>query len=211
MSNKAPGSTVLRMVENAMNVLNIEVETGWAVEDIKALAKEEGYYLNPSTSRFLRSSAPAPVYVPIPEPEPVVADESPAAPELTVVDDTSNDEDARPVTHSDIAALIAIGLAHSDETVQEAAAEAQAWLDLLAQRLVDAEHRSAAMAKVEHYRQLLYDAELEAGLITEPEDPAPPAKVVRAWAATAGIDCPTRGAVPRRVIDAYLAAQAGAA
>lgn len=227
MTTKAPGSTVLRMVQNAMNILNIEVETGWDVEDIKALAKDEGFYLNPSTSRFLRSTAP--VQTPRPEPQtddgaevresasqPLVvpAPSSPATPELTVVEDIP-DEPIERVTVLDPAGLIAAGTDHWDESVAEAAREAKAWLDILAEGLVQAEHRAVALAEVEHLEQLLHAARLKAGLVeieAPAETPSYDAKTVRAWAAANGVDCPRTGRVPRHVVDAYLDAhEAGAA
>lgn len=39
------------------------------------------------------------------------------------------------------------------------------------------------------------------------EVPADP-KVIRAWAASAGVDCPARGRLPRRVVEAFERAQA---
>lgn len=56
----APGSTVLRMVQNAMNIMNIEVETGWTKDAIKALALEEGYAPNASNGRFQKIARPKP-------------------------------------------------------------------------------------------------------------------------------------------------------
>lgn len=60
---KAPETTVQRMVTNAMHVQNIEVETGWSRDDIKACAMRMGYALDAASQRFRRAPQrkPAPV------------------------------------------------------------------------------------------------------------------------------------------------------
>ncbi len=60
MPDRAPGSTVRRMVENAMNIMNIEVETGWSRAEIIDLAKEAGFGLNAANQRFQRVAKPKP-------------------------------------------------------------------------------------------------------------------------------------------------------
>lgn len=62
MADRASGSAVLRMVSNAMGLLNIEVETGWTPDEIKDLAREEGYALNDASGRFQK----APTHKPVP-------------------------------------------------------------------------------------------------------------------------------------------------
>ena len=52
---KAPETTVQRMVTNAMHVQNIEVETGWTRDDIKACAMRMGYALDAASQRFRRA------------------------------------------------------------------------------------------------------------------------------------------------------------
>jgi hypothetical protein len=206
---KAPGSTVLRQIENGLTIQVIEVETDWTPEEIDALATEEGYArTDDGTYRYLTEGAHLAIVTPE---DSDTLDTDPDGPEPD--DDTPIDGDAAPLT--DPAALIAAGTAHDYEDVQEAAREAAAWLDILAERIIQAEHHRAAVAEVEHYEQLLHAARIKAGLI-EPEEavaepPAYDAKTVRAWAAANGVDCPTRGTLPRRVLDAYLDAhEAGA-
>lgn len=52
---RAPGSTVLRQIENRMGIMNIEVETGWEPDAIRALAAEEGFAYDSGTTRFYRA------------------------------------------------------------------------------------------------------------------------------------------------------------
>ncbi len=44
---------------------------------------------------------------------------------------------------------------------------------------------------------------------TKPVGEVPSAPQLRAWAASAGVDCPDKGRVPRRVVDAWTAAHPG--
>lgn len=57
---RGPESTVVRMVANAMHVANIEVETGWTRDEIKAVAIRDGYALDAATQRFRRAPRPKP-------------------------------------------------------------------------------------------------------------------------------------------------------
>lgn len=50
--NRAPGSTVLGLVEAGETLIEIEVQTNWAPEEIKELALEEGYEPAGAGSRF---------------------------------------------------------------------------------------------------------------------------------------------------------------
>lgn len=199
--SKAPGSTVLRQIENGLTIAVIEVETDWTPEQIDALATEEGYArTDDGTYRYLTEGSHLAIVQPDDDAD------GPAPDDDTPIENTLTDP----------AALIAAGTAHDYEDVQEAAREAAAWLDILAERIIQAEHHRAAIAEVEHYEQLLHAARIKAGLIeaeeTAAEPPSYDAKTVRAWAAANGVDCPTRGKVPRAVVDAYLDAhEAGAA
>lgn len=210
---RAPGSTVLRQIENGLTVQVIEVETDWTPEDIDALATEEGYArTDDGTYRYLTEGAHLAIVTPE---DSDTLDDDPDGPEPD--DDTPIDGDPSPLT--DPAALIAAGTAHDYEDVQEAAREAAAWLDILAERIIQAEHNRAALAEVAEAEaafaiaeQLLHAARVKAGLdeadaepdLTTAEPVAYDAKTVRAWAAANGVDCPTRGKVPRHVVDAYL-------
>jgi len=49
---RAPGSTVLGLVEEGQTLIEVEVETNWSPEEIKALALEEGYGVNAVNGRF---------------------------------------------------------------------------------------------------------------------------------------------------------------
>lgn len=60
---RGPESTVLRMVANAMHIQNIEVETGWTPDEIKAVAMRNGYALDAASRRFRRAPQPKPAPV----------------------------------------------------------------------------------------------------------------------------------------------------
>ncbi len=60
---RGPESTVVRMVANAMHIQNIEVETGWTPDEIKAVALRNGYALDAASKRFRRAPQPKPVPV----------------------------------------------------------------------------------------------------------------------------------------------------
>ena len=60
---RGPESTVARMVANAMHIQNIEVETGWTPDEIKALAMRDGYALDAASKRFRRAPRPKPAPV----------------------------------------------------------------------------------------------------------------------------------------------------
>lgn len=60
---RGPESTVLRMVGNAMHIQNIEVETGWTPDEIKAVAVRNGYALDAASKRFRRAPQPKPAPV----------------------------------------------------------------------------------------------------------------------------------------------------
>lgn len=60
---RGPESTVLRMVGNAMHIQNIEVETGWTPDEIKAVAMRNGYALDAASKRFRRAPQPKPAPV----------------------------------------------------------------------------------------------------------------------------------------------------
>jgi hypothetical protein len=245
--SKAPGSTVLRQIENGLTLQVIEVETDWARDDIVALAAEEGYHPTADGTFAYATTGPHLAIAPAATETddgagqaPVSADggddstsvpASPTTVELAAAAaPSSTDPNPAPVqptvAHGDPRTLITVGLHHDDEAAQEAAREAQAWLDILAGAIVAAEDRAAAAAEipeierilanarslVDEYEQQLHSAQVRAGLIDadpEPDDDVVvewDARTVRAWAAEHGVDCPTRGKVPQRVIDAYLAA-----
>lgn len=72
-----------------------------------------------------------------------------------------------------------------------------------------AEERNRAAAEVKAAEEALRKARAKLrGSTATPAD-AHSARAVRAWAADNGVECPSRGRVPSRVIEAYKAAQAG--
>jgi hypothetical protein len=71
---------------------------------------------------------------------------------------------------------------------------------------VDGEEEAVrARAEVDRLEQLLREARAKAGLGAGKTNPN--AKAVRAWARDNGVDCPRRGVLPARVVDAWRAAQ----
>lgn len=49
---RAPGSTVAGLIEEGQTLIEVEVQTNWTPEEIKALALEEGYGINAVNGRF---------------------------------------------------------------------------------------------------------------------------------------------------------------
>lgn len=129
-----------------------------------------------------------------------------------------------------IRALIDEGKAHSTKrirTAAEKAAEAVRKLRELveadrereAERKRQAEERAAAEREVKELEKQLAEAKAKlrparpaTTSTPEPAGEGPSAAEIREWAAVAGVECPTRGMVPKAVREAYDSAhQAGAA
>jgi len=101
-------------------------------------------------------------------------------------------------------------LDHEDQGVAEAASEAVAWVRILIERVVAFNGREdlrAELATLEARRAEILAAlgETEAPEPQEEPEPQPDRDwpAIREWAAQRGLDCPSRGRVPRAVVDAY--------
>lgn len=207
--------------------------TGLPKGEIVRVAREAHYALNVSSDRF----QPAPQSKP--KPEGIVRSAGTGQPVGAVIPSgtvmTGGPFVPAPETGAEIRPaqrdVIAEGKAHSAVRVQRAAVKAEVALatlvDLLnatreeeaAKRKAEAE-KAAARAEVERLEQQLADAKAKlrgparvaAVAVVAPNQAGASAKEIRAWAEDAGVDCPTVGKVPARVVDAYLAAhQEGAA
>lgn len=215
MNQRAPGSTVLRMVANGMNLLNIEVETDWSPDDIKVLALEEGYGLNAANGRFQKvaKAKPAPSgIVRASQTDTGATDEGPPSREQThsAVAPVSRIVEAVPEPARitlDPAPVISAGLAHGDPDVRGLAATARDTITALAAALVEYEQRGEALAEVARLEEELAAARVRAGIARPKRPPVnPEAKRIRAWAADNGIPCTRTGIVPKTVVEAYIAA-----
>lgn len=192
---------VLEHMTNGQTVTWLLSASGWTLDQIKAFAHLHGFGVNSASGRFQRVAKP--------KPAPAGVVRHPA--------------DARPA-HRD---LIDEGKASSVARVQRAAVKAEVALKTLAD-LLDAtraaEAERAAKAEAEAKR-LARIAEIKAELaaltgrraaaataVVAPKQAGASARDIRAWAASAGVDCPAKGKVPQRVVDQFLAAtEAGAA
>lgn len=200
--------------------------TGLPKGEIVRVAREAHYALNVSSDRF----QPAPQGKPKPQGIVRPQTDTGAVPEPTATDPTPAPvSPARPTPV--LRDVIAEGKAHSSVKVQRAAVKAEVALATLvglldATRAEEAAKRAAekakaeARAEVERLEQQLADAKAKlrgparvaAVAVVAPNQAGASAKEIRAWAEDAGVDCPTVGKVPARVVDAYLAAhQEGAA
>lgn len=195
MNQRAPGSTVSRMIANAMNLMNIEVETGWSREEIMQVARESGYALDAASRRFRRAPQPKPA------PPGIVrtsqtstgAGEAPAVEGLSapVLPETSGAEsvavEAEPVRVAETPA---------PEPDPFAVAGA-AFAELL---------RAIALA-------LNADPAVPVAHVAAPKPATQPRVThgatqsqIRDWARTQGLDVNPRGTVRRDIADAYAAA-----
>lgn len=210
---RGPESTVLRMVGNAMHIQNIEVETGWTVDEIKALAMRNGYALDAASKRFRRAPQPKPAPVGIvrssqtstgavrPSPSPVPASASdrssaPVLPETSgeVVTSTSGERASHPRSTT-------VGSGDTspepDPTVVAAIAFVRAFAELLA--LID--ERPAAQPEPEPLTRR------PGNYPTGPRiTHGATQSQIRDWARTQGLDVNPRGTVRRDIADAYAAA-----
>jgi len=198
--------------------------TGLPKGEIVRVAREAHYALNVSSDRF----QPAPQGKPKPQGIVRPQTDTGAVPEPTATDPTPAPvSPARPTPV--LRDVIAEGKAHSAVRVQRAAVKAEVALRTLtglleSTRQEEAAKRAAekakaeARAEVERLEQQLRDAKAKlrgparaaAVAVVTPNQAGASAKEIRAWAAANGIDCPKSGIVPRRVVDAYVAAQVAA-
>ena len=215
---------VLAMIVDGGKLTAIADTTGWHKGEVVALAREHGYALNVSSDRF----QPAPQSKP--KPQGIVRPQTGtgAVPEPTAKESTAAPVSPIRPAHRD---LIEEGKQHSSLRVQRAAIKAEVALKALAgmvesTRLEEAAKRAAekakaeARAEVERLERQLAEAKAKlrgparaaAVAVVAPNQAGASAKEIRAWAASAGVDCPATGRVPGAVVDAYLAAhQDGAA
>lgn len=229
----ASETEILAMIEDGGKLSAIADITGLAKGEIVRVARENHYALNVSSDRF----QPAPQSKP--KPQGIVRPQTgtgaaSANPEGNTGGSALGSAVApAPVSpirpaHRD---LIEEGKQHSSIRVQRAAVKAEVALKALAgmvesTRLEEAAKRAAekakaeARAEVERLEKQLAEAKAKlrgparaaAVAVVAPNQAGASAKDIRAWAASAGVDCPANGKVPGRVVDAYLAAhQDGAA
>lgn len=197
--------------------------TGLPKGEIVRIARESHYALNVSSDRF----QPAPQARP--KPQGVVRPQTDAGAVSAPTADASAEPSAAPAPVSPIRPahrdLITEGKAHSSLRVQRAAVKAEVALKALAgmvesTRLEEAAKRAAenakieARAEVERLEKQLAQAKAKlrgparaaAVAVVAPNQAGAFVKDIRTWAAGAGVDCPSVGKVPARVVDAYLAA-----
>lgn len=159
---------------------------------------------------YLDEHHPAPEPEPKPEPE--------RTPEMTTPHTPVTAEAGTTEALLPVGQLLAWGDKHPDTDVQDQAARARAALEGLRQRHAADSELDAITTEAEQLQKRLEElrareAELaprkrKAGRKTTPRDYD--AREVRAWAANAGVECPARGQIPRRVLEAWRARGAGA-
>lgn len=110
--------------------------------------------------------------------------------------------------------LLAWGDQHDDPEVQTQAARARAALVGLRQRYAADRELSALTTEEEQLAQRLEEIRARKGELApvKPKRKSPEydAQTVRAWAKEHDVDCPSRGRVPKQVLEAWRAAQAAA-
>lgn len=133
------------------------------------------------------------------------------------------DVDERPTPT--LAQLITLGLKSESKRTQAAARRAKDAIDKLGRYLAEEKQRkerdAARAAETARARDRIAELEAEltkekaklrnaagGGATTKRSTFAP---LVREWAKTNGVDCPAKGIVPRRVLDAYHTANGGPA
>ena len=200
---RGPESTVVRMVANAMHIQNIEVETGWTPDEIKAVAMRNGYALDAASRRFRRAPQPKPAPVgivrhtetstgaerPLSTPSPTGASDPYPAPVLP-------DPGAvvKPVPEDPGSAALAPASTTASDPFAVAGA---AFAELL---------RAIALA-------LNADPAVPVAHVAAPKPATQPRVThgasqsqIRDWARAQGLDVNPRGTVRRDIADAYAAA-----
>lgn len=182
---KAPETTVQRMVSNAMHVQNIEVETGWTRDDIKACAMRMGYALDAASQRFRRA----------PQRKPALAG-------IVLASQTSGEEVTSAVrelaSHPD-SATVGSGTAspEPEPVIVAAIAFVRAFADLLAAIEPTTEPATPPSTPTKRPGNYPTGPRLTHGA-TQSQ--------IRDWARTQGLDVNPRGTVRRDIADAYAAA-----
>lgn len=226
--------TVLKFLAGGRDIEFVAAATKHTVEQVRQVAQSHGYpdpgklawardvvaeavdkarrtlpTASPTTGRATaRAATPAPV-------KPIPARPTGARP--------ADDVDSLPAER-----LIALGNKSTRARCRQLADRATRALVALRtelaaeeQRKREAAERAAQEAKVRDeiarlerelaaQRALLTGKPAERVLLTAKEAAGVDAKTIRAWAAEHDVDCPKTGRVPRRVVDAYLAAHGGA-
>lgn len=222
-------------VSNETRTAMEHIAKGWPLADVcavsdlsenavLALAVGNGYALDAASKRFRKApqSKPKPQGI-VRQPPAVALTAEPGNASNTAP--SSATATVRPA-HRD---LIDEGKAHSSVKVQRAAVKVEVALGTLANlldatRQEEAAKRAAekakaeARAEVERLEKQLAEAKAKlrgparaaAVAVVTPNQAGASAKEIRAWAAANGIDCPATDIVPRRVVDAYAAAQVAA-
>lgn len=182
---KAPETTVQRMVTNAMHVQNIEVETGWTRDDIKACAMRMGYALDAASQRFRRAPQ-----------------RKPAPAGIVLAAQTSGEEVTSAVrelaSHPD-SATVGSGTASRSPLVSSRPEVQAAWVaffEAFTQLLRVVEVRPRRRPRPSD-RATTRPTPLTHGA-TQSQ--------IRDWARTQGLDVNPRGTVRRDIADAYAAA-----
>jgi hypothetical protein len=183
---------VLEHIRQGRTVDWIAVATGWKRDSIVNLAETNGWKLIAGGTFRELQPAPQPpaIVMQAPQPGPVV-----------ILDPT-------PVTGAARDPLDDL-LARAAKSVRPATVKLGERLAQLRDELVAAvdgeEEAVRARAEVDRLEQFLREARAKAGLGAGKTNPN--AKAVRAWARDNGVDCPRRGVLPARVVDAWRAAQ----
>lgn len=184
---KSTPARVLEWIKGGETLDGIIVDSdGWKAGEVVALARENGYALNVSSKRFQLA----------PKPKPVTTGG------VVIAQAVTEPPAVRPAQRD----LIAEGKTSSVAKVRNAAVRAETALQTLAD-LID-EHRAteAARREVDRLERELRAAKEKLRPPRKDDGPSLEPKVVRAWAAEHGVDCPATGRVPRTVVDAYLEA-----
>lgn len=120
---------------------------------------------------------------------------------------------ARRSTIGEVALAVNELTRHKDARVRKQAERTITQVRRLVDVLSEYDEKAAARAEVERLEQQLRDAKAKlrgSGEQVPLVGPAVDSKAIRAWAARNGVDCPSVGPVPQRVVDAYQAAQSAA-
>lgn len=189
---------------------------GWPAPDVLRrhaatldnLTKRQPGRARPGRTRPDLSVAHTPPPQPRPQENPVTAP-TPTTPQSLHPSTAPRLADLVAAARTPAAKRLAVRAEQASDKAREAVA------NLRKQVILD-EQADEAMAEVRRLEEQLKEARarargvapIAAGGRTPSGSPATESTAVRAWAAENGVDCPSRGVVPDRVRDAYLAAQA---
>ena len=196
--------------------------TGQQRHDLPALPMPRAVAL--AALREVFDRLPDPDFDPQPDrtdqPMPTAPVPNQAAPVVDVQLKDSADVRLKPVTDNDparlpVGKLLAWGDQHADPEIQDQAARARAALAGLRQRYTADRELSAITSEAKQLEERLAALRArEAELAPKPRKKRGSyvrdydTRTVRAWAEANGVDCPRKGQIPKRVLDAWRAAQA---